>query len=318
MSNAVLQLIDIKKTFATEDGQQLKAVNGVSLSVNKGERVAIVGESGCGKSTMAKLITHIEEPTEGTILFHGKDVTAIDKKQLREYRKQVQMVFQQPSEVFSPRMKVGTFLMEPWINYEKKSRREAKAEALKALAQVKLPEEYFHKYPHMLSGGELQRVAIARAINLKPEILICDEATSALDVSIQKEIVQLLGDMQKRSDFAILMISHDLALAEEFCDKVAVMYLGRIVEMMPCDCLLKEAKHPYTKALLRSVLRVHESQSDPIRTLEGEPPSPVDVQSGCSFCGRCTYAKDICKTTVPHLHIVAEGHEVACHYVGQA
>ncbi len=315
MSNAVLQLIDIKKTFATEDGQQLKAVNGVSLSVNKGERVAIVGESGCGKSTMAKLITHIEDSTEGTILFHGHDVTTIDKKQLREYRKQVQMVFQQPSEVFSPRMKVGTFLMEPWINYEKKSRREAKEEALKALAQVKLPAEYFHKYPHMLSGGELQRVAIARAINLKPEILICDEATSALDVSIQKEIVQLLGDMQKKSDFAILMISHDLALAEEFCDKVAVMYLGRIVEMMPCDCLLKEAQHPYTKALLRSVLRVHEAQSDPIRTLEGEPPSPVDVQSGCSFCGRCTYAKDICKTTVPKLHSIAEGHAVACHCV---
>ncbi len=315
MSDVIFQLTNLKKDFNTDDGRMLKAVNDVSLTVHKGERVAIVGESGCGKSTMAKLITHIEEPTSGQILFMDQDITSIKGKELREYRKKVQMVFQQPSEAFSSRMKVGQFLMEPWLNFEKKSRREAKEEALKSLDRVKLPREYFNKYPHMLSGGELQRVCVARAISLQPEVLICDEATSALDVSIQGEIVQLLKEEQEKSDFTILFISHDLAITEEFCTRVVIMYLGEIVEILDSECLLRDAQHPYTKSLLQSVFRVFESQDHPIHVLAGDPPSPIGERKGCSFCTRCDKAVDICKSKRPELISVGNDHVVACHLV---
>ncbi len=315
MNDYVLQLKELRKDFITDEKKELKAVNGVNLSIKKGQRVAIVGESGCGKSTLAKLITHIEKPTSGQILFMGNDITSINKKQLKEYRRRVQMVFQHPSSVFSPRMKVGKFLMEPWLNYEHKSKQEAKAEALKSLDRVKLPKEYFDKYPHMLSGGELQRVAVASAISLDPELLICDEATSALDVSVQREIISLLAQLQEKSKFTILFISHDLAAAEDFCDTVVVMYLGNIVESLKTDCMLKDARHPYTKSLLKSVFRVHDSQTNPIHILQGDPPSPIGLHEGCSFCGRCDYAKDICKTEKPDLRILEDGHSVACHIV---
>lgn len=315
MSNNILELIGLKKDFLTDDGRMLKAVNQVQLSVKKGERVAIVGESGCGKSTLAKLITHMEEPTDGRVLFMNQDITSIKGKELREYRRKVQMIFQHPSEVFSPRMRVGRFLMEPWLNYEGKNRKEAKQKALQSLDQVKLSREYFDKYPHMLSGGELQRVAVARAIALEPELLICDEATSALDVSIQREMIHLLKKMQEKSNFTILFISHDLASAEDFCEKVVIMYLGKIVEIMKCDCLLRDAKHPYTRSLLQSVFRVHQSQEEPIHILPGEPPSPIGERKGCSFYGRCNFAKDICKMTEPKLQNINEEHMVACHEI---
>ncbi len=315
MSEIILQLTGLHKDFRTEDDRLLKAVNDVSLSVQKGERVAIVGESGCGKSTLAKLVTHIEEPTSGQIRFMDRDVTSLNRKELRDYRRKVQMVFQQPSEAFSPRMRIGKFLMEPWLNFEKKSRREAKEEALKALDRVKLPREYFNKYPHMLSGGELQRVCIARTLALEPELLICDEATSALDVSIQKEILQLLGEMQEKAGFTILFISHDLAATEEFCTRVVIMYLGEIVEELPCDSLLRDAKHPYTRSLLQSVFRVHESQDNPIRVLAGDPPSPIGERQGCSFCGRCAFTEEICRTTRPCIRQLDEKHMVACHKI---
>ncbi len=315
MSDIIFQLKNLKKDFNTDDGRILKAVNDVSLIINKGERVAIVGESGCGKSTLAKLITHIEEPTSGQILFMDRDITSIKGKELRDYRKKIQMVFQQPSEAFSSRMKVGQFLMEPWLNFEKKSRREAREEALKSLDRVKLPREYFDKYPHMLSGGELQRVCVARAIALQPEVLICDEATSALDVSIQREIVQLLEDEQRKSDFTILFISHDLAITEEFCTRVIIMYLGEIVEILDSGCLLKDARHPYTKSLLQSVFRVFDSQDRPIHVLDGDPPSPIGDRQGCSFCSRCDLAVDICKTMRPNLATYEGDHVVACHLV---
>ena len=311
--NKMLKLNHVKAEFEVEGGKKLTAVNDVSISVCEGERFALVGESGCGKSTVAKLVTHIEKTVSGQILFDGQDITNIRGKERKQYWRYVQMIFQHPSEVFSPRMKIGTFLMEPWINYEKKTKKEAREEVYKSLEKVKLPRNFFDKYPHELSGGELQRVSIARAIALQPKLLICDEATSALDVSIQKDIIELIQEQQNESSFAILFICHDLALVENFCDTVAVMYMGKVVEVMKCECLRRDARHPYTRALLESVFSIHDSRKQKINVLQGEPPSLIDLPEGCYFCERCKYRTEKCKTEQPSLHEIGEGHWVACH-----
>lgn len=317
MNNNILQLVNVKKEFDIGRKKKLKAVNDVSLDIKAGECVAIVGESGCGKSTLAKVITHIEEVSAGKIMFEGKDITKIKRDELKRYRRKVQMIFQHPSAVFSPRMKIGTFLMEPWINFEKKSRQEAKDMAYYALERVKLPKEYFNKYPHELSGGELQRVSIARAISLHPQMLICDEVTSALDVSIQKDIIDLLGEHRSEASFAIIFICHDLALVENFCDRVVVMYLGRVVEIMGSKHLKRQAVHPYTKALLDSVFRVHDTQDKDINVLEGEAPSPISLPDGCAFSARCEYATEKCRSECPKLKKNSDGHYVACYLAGE-
>lgn len=312
-NDEILRLEHVSKEFELKGKKTLKAVSDVTLTVNRGECVAVVGESGCGKSTLAKLVTYIEPLTGGKIIFNGKEMTQLRGDELREYRRHVQMIFQDPSSVFSPRMKIGTFLMEPWVNFEKKSRKEAKEEALKAIRQVKLGKEYFRKYPHQLSGGELQRISIARAIALHPQLLICDEATSALDVSIQRQIIDLLKEQQKVNDYAILFICHDLALAEDFSDRIVVMYLGRVVEILKGSALKKSARHPYTRALLESVFSVHDSREEPIRILPGEPPSPVDLPEGCPFCERCRYVQERCRQKVPELREIEEEHQIACY-----
>lgn len=317
MKNNILQLVNVNKEFDVGYKKKLKAVNDVSLDVKSGECVAIVGESGCGKSTLAKLVTHIEEVTDGKIIFDGKDITKIRREELKKYRRKVQMIFQHPSNVFSPRMKIGTFLMEPWINFEKKSKQQAKDMAYYALERVKLPKEYFNKYPHELSGGELQRVSIARAISLHPQMLICDEATSALDVSIQKDIIDLLREHRAEDSFAIIFICHDLALVENFCDRIAVMYLGKIVEIMGSKHLKEQAVHPYTKALLDSVFRVHDTQDKDINVLEGEAPSPMNLPEGCAFSSRCKYVTQRCRRECPDLEENSDGHYVACHLAGE-
>lgn len=313
-SKKVLQLVHVKKEFELKNKDRLKAVNDVTLEIADGECVGIVGESGCGKSTLAKLITCMETVNGGQILFQGQDITEFKGKELRAYRRQAQMIFQDPSSVFSPRMKIGTFLMEPWKNFEKKNRKEAMEMGYYALQRVGLPSEYFHKYPHELSGGELQRVAIARAIALHPKLLICDEATSALDVSIQKDIIDLIQEHREESPFSIMFICHDLALVENFCDKVAVMYLGKIVEIMEAKALRKQVRHPYSRALLDSVFYVHDDPSKDLRILEGEPPSAVNLPKGCVFCDRCKYATKKCREQEPLLREIGEGHTVACHY----
>lgn len=317
MKNNILQLVNVKKEFDIGRKKKLKAVNDVSLDIKAGECVAIVGESGCGKSTLAKVITHIEEVSAGKIMFEGKDITKIKRDDLKKYRRNVQMIFQHPSAVFSPRMKIGAFLMELWINFEKKSKQEAKDMAYYALERVKLSKEYFNKYPHELSGGELQRVSIARAISLHPQMLICDEVTSALDVSIQKDIIDLLREHRCEDSFAIIFICHDLALVENFCDRVVVMYLGRVVEIMSSKHLKRQAVHPYTKALLDSVFRVHDTQDKDINVLEGEAPSPISLPDGCAFSARCEYATEKCRNECPELKKNIDGHYVACHMVGE-
>lgn len=309
----ILRLEHVSKVFELKNKESLKAVSDVSLTMHAGECVSVVGESGCGKSTLAKLVTYIENMTQGKIFFEGQEITGISGKALREYRRQAQIIFQDPLNVFSPRMRIGTFLMEPWMNFEKKSRTEAKKAAHYSLQRVGLGEEYMKKYPHQLSGGELQRVAIARAIALHPKLLICDEVTSALDVSIQRQIIDLLYEHQKEANFTILFICHDLALAEDFSDRVVVMYLGRIVEILEGRELKKNAKHPYTKALLASVFSVHDGPDAPIRILPGEPPSPISLPAGCAFCSRCQYAADKCRNEAPALHPLNDIHAVACH-----
>lgn len=313
MSQEILRLEHISKEFEEKDRSKLKAVTDVSLGMAKRECLGIVGESGCGKSTLAKLVTFIEPPTDGKIYFNGEDVTNIKGYELRAYRREVQIIFQNPSNVFSPRMKIGQFLMEPWIHFEKLSKKAAKEQAYYALDRVRLSCDYFNKYPHQLSGGELQRIAIARAIALHPQLLICDEATSALDVSIQKQIIDLLREHQEEADFSILFISHDLALAENFCNRVAVMYLGRIVEVMNGKALRKNAKHPYAKALLESVFSVRDDPDEKIKILQGEPPSPINLPEGCVFCGRCQYATEQCRQKQPELRDLGGGHLLACY-----
>lgn len=313
MSQEILRLEHISKEFEEKDRLKLKAVTDVSLGMAKRECLGIVGESGCGKSTLAKLVTFIEPPTDGKIYFNGEDVTNIKGYELRAYRREVQIIFQNPSNVFSPRMKIGQFLMEPWIHFEKLSKKAAKEQAYYALDRVRLSRDYFNKYPHQLSGGELQRIAIARAIALHPQLLICDEATSALDVSIQKQIIDLLREHQEEADFSILFISHDLALAENFCDRVSVMYLGRIVEVMNGKALRKNAKHPYAKALLESVFSVRDDPDEKIKILQGEPPSPINLPKGCVFCGRCQYATEQCRQKQPDLRDLSGGHLLACY-----
>lgn len=308
----ILELSHVSREFDLASGERLRAVADVSLSVGQGECVFVVGESGCGKSTLVKLAARMESLTSGKILFEGTDVTSVLERRLRWYRRQVQIVLQEPGEVCSPRMKVGRFLMEPWINFERKSRREAREMAFYALERVGLPWEYFDKYPHQLSGGELQRIAIARAIALHPRLLICDEATSALDVSVQRQIIDLLREHQRETRYGVLFVCHDLAVAEDFGDKVAVMYLGHMVEIMGGRELRRQARHPYTRALLDSVLSVQDAQEKPLRILPGEPPSPVNLPRGCVFCGRCKYADQICAKEMPRLECVEEGHWVAC------
>ena len=311
--NGPILIIDgVSKEFTVEKKKTLKAVSDISLSLARGEQVAIVGESGCGKSTLAKLVACMEKVSSGKVIFDGDDITNIKGAKLKEYRRHVQMIFQDPSGVFSPRMRIGTFLMEPWINFERMSRQQAKEKAIESLERVSLTEEYFKKYPHQLSGGELQRVAIARAISLKPKLLICDEATSALDVSIQRSILELLNEYHEETRFSNLLISHDLALAEDFCDRVAVMYLGRIVEILDAKALRRNARHPYTKALLDSVFSIHDPKDKKINVLKGEPPSPIDLPEGCAFRDRCGCKSDHCAKAAPELKSLEGVHHVAC------
>lgn len=319
----IICLENLSKTFELRYHKTLRAVDAVSLSLHKGVCTAIVGESGCGKSTLARMAALLEPVTEGAIYYKGQQIGGIKEghpmsirgEALCAYRQYVQMIFQDPVNVFSPRMKIGIFLMEPWTHFEKKSKKEARALALYSLRRVHLGEEYFDKYPHQLSGGELQRIAIARAIALHPEVLICDEATSALDVSIQQEIMALLKEHQDETNYAILFISHDLALVENFSQQVVVMYLGRIVEIMNGAAFRMHARHPYTKALLSSVFSIDDDPNKEIYVLDGEAQSATGTITGCVFCNRCSQAKDICRREAPVLKPIRTGHQVACHFV---
>ena len=308
---ALLRISNVSKTFPVKK-RKLYAVSDVSLTVAAGEIVGIVGESGCGKSTLARMIIGALPVTSGRLTLNGTDYTSLKPKEMRLFRRNIQMVFQDPLSSFSPRMKIGTYLAEPRRNYDGIGKKEALKEAEELLEKVGLPRDFVNRYPHQLSGGQLQRVAIARAIAIDPQLLVCDEATGALDVSIQDQIARLLVNLVEERHIGCLFIGHDLAFVRSVTDRVVVMYLGRIVETMGSEHLEDDARHPYTKALLNSVFDVYCDQSMEVELPQGEPPSPLDVQEGCAFAPRCPYATDRCRQEMPQLRSLGEGHRVAC------
>lgn len=309
----VLKVRNLTKKFDLLNGKKLTAVDNVSFELHSGECLGIVGESGCGKSTIAKILTQLEGVTSGNIIYNNKDITHLKGEELRQNRKKLQMIFQDPAESFNPRMKIGEIVSEPLLNFKLMNKREAEGEAKKLLAMVGLNEDFMSRYPHQVSGGQKQRVAIARALSLEPEIIICDEATSALDVSIQEQVIKLLKDLQKEKELSYIFIGHDLAVVRNISHRIIVMYLGRIVEVIDSNKLITEAVHPYTKALLGSVFSVRGKNSTEIEIIKGEPPSPSDLLIGCGFTTRCTKCVDKCLKGKPELKEIAANHLVACH-----
>jgi oligopeptide/dipeptide ABC transporter ATP-binding protein len=308
---ALLNIAHVYKDFVIKK-KTLHAVSDVCLEIFKGEILGIVGESGCGKSTLAKMVSGLLLPTSGTITLNGIDYTKLKGKDKRNFRRNIQMVFQEPLSSFSPRMKIGTYLCEPRINYDHISKTKAFDEAKKLLEQVSLPAEFINRYPHELSGGQLQRVAIARAIAISPELLICDEATGALDVSIQKQIAQLLVKLVREQNIGCLFIGHDLALVRSVSHRIAIMYLGKIMEIIDSENLEEECIHPYTKALLNSVFDVYCNQDECVELLEGEPVSSLDMQKGCAFSSRCPLCSAKCLEAPMKMRQVGENHYTSC------
>ena len=309
----ILEAKHVTKKYPASGGRTLTACNDINLSFYKGQTLGVVGESGCGKSTFMRMVVSLEAPTEGEILYHGQDITKLKGEKLRLHRKNIQMVFQDPTAAFNPKMKIKDIICEPLLNFGLIKKSEKDATARKYLEMVELPGDFADRYPHNMSGGQRQRVGIARALALKPEIIVCDEATSALDVSVQKTIIELLVKLQKENDIAMGFICHDMALVQAFAHQVAVMYLGNIVEVLPGEKVVADSKHPYTQALIDSVFDLQMDFSKPIESIDSEAPSPLDVPTGCPFQNRCEHCMEICKTERPVLKEIEPEHQVACH-----
>jgi len=312
-SDIILKADHIVKQFPASKGRTLTACNDVSLEVYQGKTLGIVGESGCGKSTFARMLIQLDRPTEGAFHYRGKDIVNLSGKEKWLNRKNMQMVFQDPQATFNPKMKIIDILTEPLVNYGLLNRRHKEEKARELLHMVELPAEFSDRFPHNMSGGQRQRISIARALSLEPEILVCDEATSALDVSIQQNIIELLVKLQKEKNISIVFICHDIALVQSFSHQVAVMYLGHVVEVLPGSEVGTGTVHPYTQALLGALFSVHMDQGKKIDSIEGEVPSPLKLPKGCPFLNRCGFCMDRCIQEKPGIREVAPGHQVACH-----
>lgn len=311
----LISVQNIKKYFKVSEGD-LKAVDGISFDIYPGETFGLVGESGCGKSTAGKTIMRLEEPTGGKLLFKGENIYETPKKEMQEIRKNFQMIFQDPYASLNPRMNVEEIVGEPLeIHHLYKNNKERSAKVVELLELVGLGTEHAMRFPHEFSGGQRQRIGIARALALEPEFIICDEPISALDVSIQAQVVNLLKDLQAELGLTYLFIAHDLSMVRYISDRVAVMYLGRLMELAPSDELYDNPLHPYTKALLSAIPipDPKEQRKKDIIKLEGDVPSPVDPPKGCRFVDRCPHAIDICEDQEPEWEELAKEHFVACH-----
>ena len=314
MKEPILQLSHISKIFYSEKTGEIPAVTDVSLDVSEGECVGIVGESGCGKSTIARMITRITNVTEGKILLDGQDITTVPEKDLKSVYQKIQMVFQDPYSVFSPRMQVGTFLEEGLVYYGITTRKQARKEAQTLLRMVELSTDLLDRFPHELSGGQLQRVVIARAISIEPRLVILDEATSALDVSVQKQVLKLLVKLQQRLGLTYLFIGHDLAVVRSISHRIVIMYAGIVVEEIPSEKIEGSAAHPYTRKLLDSVFSIHDREKKKI-TLETLTMQDAGYEKqGCPYQKRCPFAQNKCRTEKPELIDYGNGHKVRCFY----
>jgi len=303
----------IKGGFFKKTIGHVKAVDGISLKIKKGETFGLVGESGCGKSTAGRTILRLNKPTEGQILFDGKDITNVSGSNLRKARQDFQMVFQDPYASLNPMQMVGDIVSEPILNYNKrKNKKELKKEVMELLNRVGLPEDAYYKYAHEFSGGQRQRIGIARSLALNPKLVIADEPVSALDVSVQSQVLNLLKDLQDEFDLTYLFIAHDLSVVKHMSDRIGVMYLGGLVEVADKDSLYDEPLHPYTKALISAIPEPNPQLKKERIVLEGDVPSPSNPPTGCPFHTRCPLAKPECAEIKPTLKEVKPGHQVAC------
>lgn len=316
--NVFFEIKNLKKYFNVKKGT-LKAVDDVSFEIPKGKTLGLVGESGCGKSTLGRVVIGLLPATGGQIIYNGTDILSYDVRQKAEFRKKVQIVFQDPFSSLNPRMSVSQLIAEPLvINKVCKNNHELTSRVAQMMDTVGLAERLSTSYPHELDGGRRQRIGIARALALNPEFIVLDEPVSALDVCIQAQILNLLGDLKKEHHFTYLFISHDLSVVRYVSERVAVMYLGKVVEMTDNISLFKRPLHPYTRALLSAVPVAQVQNAPPKRIiLEGDVPSPISPPPGCRFAGRCYCRQDICTTTEPQLEIKEDGHLVACHFPGE-
>ena len=313
----ILRVEHLKKYFTTPKGT-LHAVDDVNFSIRTGETLGVVGESGCGKSTMGRAILRLHEPTSGKVYFEGKDILGYNKKQLKDLRKDMQIIFQDPFASLNPRMTVSEAIIEPLLVqgiYKPNEKAAITQQVEKIMNLVGLAKRLVNTYPHELDGGRRQRIGIARALALNPKFIVCDEPVSALDVSIQAQVLNLMQDLQQQMGLTYLFITHNLAVVKHLSDQIVVMYLGQLVEQAPPEELFRNPKHPYTKALL-SAIPVPDPDAPMNRTvLKGEITSPINVKPGCRFAKRCIYATEECTRCSPEEREVSPGHFVACHQV---